>query len=121
MRRVILPLGVVALLVVVAGCGGGGGGNGTTEATTATTTTAPGETGNATKGKEVFTSAGCGACHTFSAAGSTGSIGPNLDDASPSFDTVVSRVRDGRGVMPSFADKLSEQQIRDVAAFVSGS
>jgi len=120
MRRVVLFLGVAALLLVAAGCGGGGG-SGAAGTTTAATTTAPGETGNVAKGKEVFTSAGCGTCHTFSAAGSTGSIGPNLDDASPSFETVVSRVTDGRGVMPSFADKLSEQQIRDVAAFVSGS
>ena len=42
----------------------------------ATETTA-GETGDAANGEQVFTSAGCGGCHTFEAAGSTGSIGPN--------------------------------------------
>ena len=41
-------------------------------------------------GKEVFASTGCGGCHTLAAAGTTGSVGPNLDDAKPSAD-------DGRG------------------------
>ena len=38
---------------------------------------------------------------------------------SPSFDTAVDRVTNGAGVMPPFADTLSEQQIQDVAAYVS--
>ena len=46
--------------------------------TTTTTATAP--AGDATAGKAVFTSAGCAACHTFKPAGSTGKVGPNLDD-----------------------------------------
>ena len=58
---------------------------------------------------------------TFEAAGSTGSIGPNLDDAAPSFDRVVTQVTHGGGAMPAFEDELTEQEIRDVAAFVSGS
>ena len=47
-------------------------------------------------------------------------IGPNLDDANPSFDEVVAKVKSGGGGMPSFEGELSEQEIRDVAAFVSG-
>jgi mono/diheme cytochrome c family protein len=78
-------------------------------------------TGDAANGEQVFASAGCGGCHTFEAAGSTGSVGPNLDDASPSFDTVVTMVTNGGGAMPSFEGDLSEQEINDVAAFVSGS
>ncbi len=35
--------------------------------------------GGATAGKAVFTAQGCGACHTFKAAGATGKVGPNLD------------------------------------------
>jgi len=69
----------------------------------------------------VYASAGCGGCHTFEAAGSTGSVGPNLDDAAPSYDAVVTQVTNGGGAMPSFKDKLTAQEIRDVAAFVSGS
>ena len=49
--------------------------------TAATTSTAPtpATTGNPIAGKAVFMSAGCTACHTFTPAGSTGTVGPNLD------------------------------------------
>jgi cytochrome c oxidase subunit 2 len=43
--------------------GGGGGGGG----------------GAAPNGKTIFTSTGCGACHTLAAAGTNGKVGPNLD------------------------------------------
>jgi cytochrome c553 len=78
----------------------------------------PGETGDAAAGAEVFASAGCVSCHTLAAANATGTIGPNLDEAKPSADLVVERVTNGAGAMPSFADRLSEQQIQDVAAYV---
>ena len=68
----------------------------------------------------MFADAGCGSCHTFKAAGSSGTTGPNLDELKPSFDDVVRQVTNGGGGMPSFKDKLSEQEIRDVAEFVSG-
>ena len=120
-RSFALALLAAALAITVAGCGGGGG-DGTTEASTTTsTTTSTTGSGDAAAGKEVFASAGCGGCHTFSAAGSSGSVGPNLDDASPSYDHVVTQVTNGGGAMPSFKDDLTEQQIQDVAAFVSGS
>ncbi len=48
-------------------------------AATPTTTTAV-AVGNAAAGKADFTSAGCLACHTFTPAGSTGTIGPNLNN-----------------------------------------
>ena len=121
-----LALIVGAFGLVAAGCGGGG--DSSAPATTAETTSGGGETtaggsatGDATNGKAVFASAGCGGCHTYSKAGSSGSIGPNLDDLGPSFDRVVRQVTNGGGPMPSFKDQLSEQEIRDVAAFVSGS
>jgi mono/diheme cytochrome c family protein len=82
-----------------------------------TTTEAP--AGDAAAGKQVFESAGCVACHTLADAGSTGTVGPNLDDAKPPATLVVTRVTDGAGAMPSFKDKLTEQQIQDVAAYVS--
>ena len=76
--------------------------------------------GDPAAGKEVFLgSAGCTGCHTLSDAESTGAIGPNLDATSPSYDEVVERVTDGQGGMPSFKDTLSEEQIQDVAAYVS--
>jgi mono/diheme cytochrome c family protein len=71
-------------------------------------------------GKEVFTGpAGCTGCHTLADAGASGSIGPNLDQTTPSYELAVDRVTNGQGAMPSFADTLSEQQIQDVAAYVS--
>jgi mono/diheme cytochrome c family protein len=116
-----LTLLVCALGLAVAGCGGDDDGAGTEEPPPATTQTTGGETGDAASGEQVFASAGCGGCHTFSAAGSSGAVGPNLDDLGPSFDAVVAQVTNGGGAMPSFRDELSEQEIRDVAAFVSGS
>ena len=69
----------------------------------------------------MFETAGCTACHTLSAAGSTGTVGPNLDQAKPSYELVVQRVTLGQGGMPSFKDQLEPQQIADVAQFVSSS
>ena len=91
----------------------------TTTAEGGSTTEAPAPAGDAADGKQVFETAGCVACHTLADAGSTGSVGPNLDDAKPPASLVVDRVTSGAGVMPSFKDKLSEQQIQDVAAYVS--
>jgi mono/diheme cytochrome c family protein len=139
MRLRVLPLLLVGVLFAAVGCGGGeettpspetvegtveGG-----ETTTAETTTAETETeteggggqGNAEAGAEVFASAGCGGCHTLKAAGSSGTVGPNLDEAKPDHDLVVERVTNGKGPMPSFKDQLSEQQIQDVAAYVVAS
>ena len=90
-----------------------------TTPTTGTTETTEGQ-GDPVAGKEVFLGGpACGSCHTLGDAGTSGTIGPNLDAASPSHDKVVERVTNGQGVMPSFKDTLSEQQIQDVAAYVS--
>jgi mono/diheme cytochrome c family protein len=123
MRRSKLALLLVAgmLAVVAAGCGGDDSDSAEPPAATTTEENGGSGTGDAANGEQVFASAGCGGCHTFEAAGSTGSVGPNLDDASPSFDTVVTMVTNGGGAMPSFEGDLSEQEINDVAAFVSGS
>ena len=75
--------------------------------------------GDAAAGKQVFETAGCVSCHTLSDAGATGTVGPNLDQAQPPAELVVDRVTNGQGVMPPFKDSLSEQQIQDVAAYVS--
>ena len=123
MRRTTLALLLIAgaLALVGAGCGSDDDSD-TAEPPAATTTENGGsETGDAANGEQVYVAAGCGGCHTFEAAGSSGSVGPNLDDVSPSFDHVVEQVTNGGGAMPPFGDELSEQEIRDVAAFVSGS
>ncbi len=74
--------------------------------------------GDATAGKAVFT-ASCGGCHTLADAGTSGAVGPNLDDAKPDAAKVSSQVTNGGGSMPAFKDKLSEAEIADVAAYVS--
>ncbi len=76
--------------------------------------------GGETDGKAIFASAGCGGCHTLSAAGSSGTVGPNLDEAQPSLELAIDRVTNGQGGMPSFKGQLSEAQIQAVAKFVSG-
>jgi len=73
----------------------------------------------ATDGKTIFTQAGCTSCHTLADAGSTGTVGPNLDQAKPSHDLVVTRVTNGKGQMPPFKDKLTKAQIEAVAKYVS--
>ena len=72
----------------------------------------------AADGKAVFT-ASCGGCHTLSDAGTSGAIGPNLDDAQPDAATVKAYVRGGGGGMPAFGDNLSNAEIDAVAAYVS--
>ena len=79
----------------------------------------PGADADVVAGKEVFESAGCVGCHTLADAGATGNVGPNLDEAKPSADLVVTRVTNGMGAMPPFKGQLSEKQIQDVAAYVS--
>ena len=61
---------------------------------------------------------GCGGCHTLAAANASGTVGPNLDDAKPSYELAVTRITEGQGAMPSFGDSLEPQQIADVAQYV---
>ena len=121
MRKLVLLLAALVLVVAIPACGGEEEEQALPETVEGTL---PADTGAATEGdaengKKLFASAGCGGCHTFSAAGSTGTVGPNLDDAKPSKDKVVERVTNGKGVMPSFKGQLTPQEIAAVAAYVS--
>ena len=62
----------------------------------------------------------CGSCHALSAAGTSGSIGPNLDDTSLDASAIEGIVTDGTGTMPAFGNALSEEEIAAVADFVAG-
>jgi mono/diheme cytochrome c family protein len=75
--------------------------------------------GGGADGKQVFTS-NCGSCHTLSKAGTTGAVGPSLEDVSLTAKQVEDKVRAGGGVMPSFSGKLSDAEITAVSAYVSG-
>jgi cytochrome c6 len=65
--------------------------------------------------------ANCGSCHTLSAAGTSGTVGPNLDQISLPAAAIEAKIRSGGGVMPSFTGKLSDQQIKAIASYVSSS
>jgi mono/diheme cytochrome c family protein len=90
----------------------------TSSVTTTATTTSPTVQGDPVAGKKVFETAGCTACHTLKAAGSTGTVGPNLDQLKPAEAVIVHQVEVGGGPMPAFKDQLTPKQIQDVAAFV---
>ena len=76
--------------------------------------------GSPVNGAVVFVDAGCGACHTLSDAGATGN-GRARTSTPPRRRTtlVVDRVTNGQGGMPSFKGDLTDEQIADVAAYVS--
>ncbi|HEY7537849.1 MAG TPA: cytochrome c [Gaiellaceae bacterium] len=149
-RRIAFLLLAGVLGFVLAACGGNGESESTTtvETTTEAMTTAEGTTtgamgtteGDVAAGKTVFVSTGCGTCHTLSAAGTSGTIGPNLDDelvsaADASGESLEDYVRTSivdpnavvaegyqEGVMPgTYSDQLSEQQLDDLVAFIVAS
>ncbi len=74
--------------------------------------------GDPVAGKQLFASNGCSGCHTFKAAASSGTTGPDLDTAGPSTAKVMSQLSKPGGLMPSFAEKLSEAEKRNLSAFV---
>jgi mono/diheme cytochrome c family protein len=74
--------------------------------------------GDPAAGKTIFKTGPCGSCHTLADAGTTGTVGPNLDQAKPPLSLVVTRVLNGAGAMPSFRSQFSAKQIADIAAYV---
>ena len=95
-----------------------GGGKTKAAETTKGETTAEPASGDAVAGKQVFLSAGCVSCHTLKDAGSTGTVGPNLDQAKPQKARILDRVTHGKGPMPPFKGQLSDEQIANVVAYV---
>ena len=107
-------------------------------ATTAAATTNAAAAGNPAQGKSVFASSGCGACHTFKPAGTSATIGPDLD-TKPALDakkdnlqlaafiheSIVSPnayISSGypKGVMPqNFGTTLTKTQLADLVAFIT--
>jgi cytochrome c5 len=84
------------------GEGGGGGG-----------------AGASAEGKQIFTQS-CGTCHTLSDAGTSGTVGPNLDDLKPDKSRVENAIKNGgagTGAMP--ANIVTGQEAEAVAEYVS--
>ncbi|MBB2485954.1 cytochrome c [Mitsuaria sp. WAJ17] len=76
------------------------------------------------RGRELFTAKAappCATCHTLAAAGSSGEIGPVLDELKPDAARVRRVLQSGLGVMPSYAGKLDAADIEALAQFVSRS
>jgi cytochrome c551/c552 len=135
MRRPALALAALALVIAAAGCGA----EGTTRALPVTVVgTLPKATpipkGDAAAGKILFTTNGCGGCHTYAPAGTSGKIGPDLariaadskqaNDGTPqkyAFDSIKNPggyvVPGYNNVMPDFSS-LGDKKIADLVAFV---
>jgi mono/diheme cytochrome c family protein len=87
-------------------------------------------------GEQIFTAAGCAGCHTFSPAGSNGTIGPNLNDLAAAAakrepgKSAEEYVREsllkpeaflapGFGnAMPSFEGRLTDKQIQALVDYL---
>lgn len=59
----------------------------------------------------------CGACHVLRDAGTSGMIGPDLDELTPDVGRVMTAVSGGVGVMAA-QDHLTDQQIKAVAQYI---
>ena len=104
-----------------------------TSSTTTTTATQPpaAPQGDPAAGKQLFAAQGCNSCHTFAAAGSSGTVGPDLDKALQGKDAAFVResivdpnkeIASGYqpSIMPgTFGQALTPKQIDDLVAFLT--
>ena len=124
MRRAGL---IVLFATFLVGCGGG-----ETVSPTGPVegTLTKAEAGNPGHGKALFVSEGCGGCHTFKAAGTSGKTGPDLDknlkgkDEAYIRESIVdpnAKVAAGfqPGIMPPYGETLASKQVADLVAFLS--
>jgi mono/diheme cytochrome c family protein len=146
MRRRHVTIAVSAVAVLGAGIAAGCGSQGVASPTPQTVVgktpkpTNPGtKKGNPANGKTVFLSVGgCGSCHTFTPAGSSGKVGPDLDKLSdyakkagqPLVDFTHNAITSPppsyvppgfpTNVMPTtFGQTLKPQQLADLVAFLT--
>lgn len=116
-RNRILIAALLTLAFVAAGCGGGGGDAGPDIGAASD----PVPQGDPIAGRDAFllgTDPACGDCHTLADAGTTATVGPNLDDVKPTFDEVVAAVQTGPGAMPEFKE-VGGTFLDNLAAYVS--
>jgi mono/diheme cytochrome c family protein len=104
---------------------------------TTSTSAAPAPAGDPAAGKALFSAQGCSACHTFTPAGSSASVGPNLDNlaadaqkanrgsveqyAEESIKDPGAYVVPGypNGVMPTNFGQLGDKKVADLVAFIT--
>jgi cbb3-type cytochrome c oxidase subunit III len=60
----------------------------------------------------------CGSCHVLADAGTSGTIGPNLDQAKPTLQKAITQITNGGGAMPAFKGQLTKKQIRVLAQYL---
>jgi cbb3-type cytochrome c oxidase subunit III len=126
----VLGAGLAAAALLAAGCGTGG------------VASAGGQRPDTGRGQQLFTQK-CGFCHTLSAAGTSGTVGPNLDNAfagdvkqgypqSSIENLVLDQIRLGSGPIATYttnkkftsqqpmpANVVTGQDAKDVAAYVA--
>ena len=68
----------------------------------------------------IFT-ANCAACHALTKAGTSGMVGPDLDDLSLGPPAVENQIRKGGGGMPPFEGQLSDDEIEALVQYLTGS
>jgi mono/diheme cytochrome c family protein len=128
--RWLIPI-LVAAALVAAGCGSEGQTKALPETVIGTIETQPPVAqGDPEAGKQVFEAQGCGSCHTFKPAGSTGNVGPDLDEALQGKDAefIQTSIVDPNaevasgfqpGIMPqTYGSQLSDKQLADLVAFL---
>jgi mono/diheme cytochrome c family protein len=128
--RLLIPL-LFLVAVVAAGCGSEGQTKAQPQTVIGTIQTQTTVTkGDPAAGKQVFAAQGCGSCHTFKPAGSTGNVGPNLSEALKDKDAafIQQSITDPNAViapgfqpniMPqTYGTQLSAKQLADVVAFL---
>ena len=81
---------------------------------------APGGGAGGDDPQSIFTT-NCGSCHVHEKAGTSGTVGPNLDQSQVTVQQATEQIRNGGGGMPAFGDRLSDQQIEALAQYVAGS
>jgi mono/diheme cytochrome c family protein len=117
----LLCLAVIGAALLAAGCAG---------------RAADPEGADVNQGKTLFVK-NCGSCHTLQAAATVGAVGPNLDNAflaarskkggsfneTTFFQITLDQMRLAAPPMPTFDEgpqKLPEQQLENIAAYVAG-
>jgi cytochrome c oxidase subunit II len=139
------PVGTPPPNATLPGIPGGAGAGASSGASSSSGSSSSGSSSGAAAGKAVFTGAGgCGACHTLAAAGTSGTVGPDLDQrlksdcASPAskkargatlqkcIETAITKpyayLPSGfrAGIMPAnFSQTLSPAQIQALVSFLS--